>query len=133
MRLRPSTAPGTAVDGDRTPLETLIRQDRRVEQVTGLVSDLSRSLEFFSGPRFGRDARVFRHRFRDRRVETAVQGLEFLGGDWRILFDGEFGHGLTNVSIVVNDLRHGEPEGEQVAPVARRGGADRTLGMCRTR
>jgi hypothetical protein len=129
MRLRPSTAPGTAVDGDRTPLETLIRQDRRVEQVTGLVNDLSRSLGFFSGPR---DARVFCHRFRDRRVETAVLGLEFLGGDWRILFDGEFADGLTNVSIVVNDLRYGEPEGEQVAPVARRRGADRTLGMCRT-
>jgi hypothetical protein len=97
------------------------------------VGDVSRSLEFFSRPRFGRDARVFRHRFRDRRVETAVQGLEFVRGDRRILFDGELGHSLTNVSVVVDDLGHREPQGEQVAPVARRGGADRTRGMCRAR
>ena len=97
------------------------------------MSHVSRSLGFFSGSRFGRDTRVFCHRFRDRSIETAVQCSEFLGGDWRILFDGEFGHGLTNVSVVVDDLRHGEPEGEQVAAVAGRGGADRTLRMCRAR
>jgi hypothetical protein len=45
----PKHRPGTAVDGDRTPLESLIRQDRRIEQVTGLVSDVSRALGFFSG------------------------------------------------------------------------------------
>jgi hypothetical protein len=48
--------------------------------------------------------------FRDGGVETAVEDFELLDGDRRLLFDGNLGHGLADVSVVVNDLRHAEPK-----------------------
>ena len=42
----PQHRPGAAVDGDGAPLQGVIREDRRVEQVTGLVSDPCQALGF---------------------------------------------------------------------------------------
>src|SRR5205807_5409132 len=72
-----------------------------------------------------REAGVLCQRFRDGRVEAAIQRVEFFYGNRRILIEGELGDCLADVAIVVDDLRHVEPQGKQVAAVAGGGRANR--------
>ena len=112
--------PGAAVDGDGSPLQRVEREERGVEDVADFVSQLSGSLDFFGRSRFGGDARVLRHGFRDRRVEAAIQRVEFFGRDRKVLFDGDFRDGLADITVIVDDLRDVEPQRPQLAPMLRR-------------
>ena len=53
----------------------------------------------------------------DRIVQASIQGTKVLGGDRRVQFHRQFGDGLTDVAIVVHDLRQGEPSAQQIMPV----------------
>ena len=84
---------------------------------------MSRSLEFFIAPRFGRNARVLSHCLRDGGVQTAIQCLEFVGGNRDVMFDGKLGDGLADVAVVVNDLETVNPRASN-PPLPLRAGAD---------
>ena len=109
--------PGAAVDGDGSPFQRMEREERGVEDVADFVSQLSGSLDFFCRSRFGGDARVLRHGFRDRGVEAAIQRMEFFGRDRQVLLDGDFRDGLADIAVVVDDLRDVEPQCPQLAPM----------------
>jgi hypothetical protein len=61
--------------------------------------------------------RVLRHRLRDGVVEAEIKRLKLLPGDRRLLLNGHLGYRLTDISVVVNDLRDGEPHAKQVVTV----------------
>ena len=61
---------------------------------------------------------------RDRVVQAAIQRAEVLGADGRVRFHRQLGDGLAHVSVVVDDLRDGEPLQEKIVPVQNRAGAD---------
>jgi hypothetical protein len=63
---------------------------------------------------------VFRHGFRDRVVEAAIQRVKFFGRDRNAPLDGNLGDGLTDIAVIVDDLSNIEPECPQLTPVLRR-------------
>ena len=63
---------------------------------------------------------MFRHGFRDRGVEAAIQRVKFFGRDRNVLLDGDLGDGLTDIAVIVDDLRNVEPECPQLTPVLHR-------------
>jgi hypothetical protein len=62
-------------------------------------------------------ASVDRDSARDRVVQSSVERLEVFRADRRVRFRRQLGNGLTDVPIIVHDLRHGEPLEEQVVSV----------------
>ena len=60
---------------------------------------------------------VLRYCSRDGVVEAEIERPKIVRGDRRILLDGQLGNGLTDVSVVVNDLRDTEPHAKEVAPM----------------
>ena len=128
-RLRLSTLPVLPATPTLPGLEHLEREDRRVHQVPQFMSQKSKPLG---------SARDFSHRAwtdcslapvlrdgaRDGVVEAAVQHAKVIGADGRVHFHGELGDGLTDVAVVVHDLRDREPLSQQVMPVLNRAVGD---------
>jgi hypothetical protein len=56
-------------------------------------------------------------RARDGVVQTSIQHPKVFRADWRSQLDGQLGDGLTDVAVVVDDLRHREPLTQQVVAV----------------
>ena len=68
------------------------------------------------------------HRFSNRDVETAVQSMELLNGNWRVLFHSELGDDLTHVAVVVDHLRYGAAGRQEFRAVPRRTDANGVRG-----
>ena len=62
-------------------------------------------------------ARVHRDGARDRFVEASVERAEVISADRRVRFERQFGDGLTDITIVVNDLRHRETLEQEIVAV----------------
>ena len=105
--------------------QRLKREKRGIEQVAKFVRHLPQPLSLLRPSSLRREAGVLCQRFRDGGVEAAIQRVEFFYGNRRILIEGELGDCLADVAIVVDDLRHVEPQGKQVAAVAGGGRANR--------
>ena len=60
------------------------------------------------------------HGTRNGVVKAAVHRAKVFRDDRSVLFDGEIGDRLTHGTVVVDDLRNGEPLEEQGASVLRR-------------
>ena len=88
-------------------------KDRRADQVPELVREKAQTL--VRGPRRFVElelialASELRDGIGDRIVEAPVERVEVGRGDGRVLFDGQLGDGLAEISVVVDDLAHGEP------------------------
>jgi hypothetical protein len=67
---------------------------------------------------------MFRNRTCDRRVETSVEGVEFLDRDGRTLLEGERGNRLADIAIIMDDLGNRKAGAEQVASVTSGGRTD---------
>ena len=67
---------------------------------------------------------VFRDRAGDRVVKAGVQCPEVLCGNRNVHVHCHLRDGLTHVTIVVNNLRHGESLTQEVMPVPDRDAAD---------
>ena len=113
--------PGASRDSHIPRLEHLECKDRGVGQVPQFMSEES---EAFAPARAlpveGRlilFTSVLGHGARDRLVQAAVQCAKVIRADGRVQFNCEVGDGLTDVTIIVHDLRHGEPLKQQVMPV----------------
>src|SRR5689334_16237946 len=74
-------------------------------------------------------ASVFRHRTRNGVVETPVQCPKLVGADRGIQLDSQLGDGLTDVAIVVHDLRHRVALLQEFLAMFDRALAD--VGICR--
>src|SRR5579862_3978768 len=70
---------------------------------------------------------VLAHRFRDGVVEAEIERLELGRGNGRLLLDGELGDRLADVSVIVNDLPHGDPLEQEVVAVPARGLTERIV------
>ena len=118
-------APG---DADIPRLEHLERDDRGVDQVPQFMREEPEALAPACGLAVERGliafAPVLGDRARDRVVEAPVQRAKVVRADGRVQFHGQLGDGLTDVAIVVHDLRHGESLKQQVVPVLDRAPAD---------
>jgi hypothetical protein len=118
----PEHCPSAAVDGNRAALQRLERQHGRVQEIACLVSNVRGTLCVVRVPSLGGQARVFCHRFGDSGIEATIERMKFLGRDRRVLLDGQLGHSLPYVPVVVDHLRHRKTQRQQVTPMA--GGAD---------
>ncbi len=67
---------------------------------------------------------VFGHGFDDGVVDAAIERLELVDGDVCSRLFGQLSHGLADVPVPVNDLRHGESHLQHVAAVQPRGPPD---------
>src|SRR5687768_16842011 len=76
---------GAAVYGDGPPFDDLERHQGGVQAISNLVGDLSESFELLAESRFGSNTRVLGDGVRNGRVQTAVQDVEFLRRDRRVL------------------------------------------------
>src|SRR5204863_8214179 len=115
---------GTAPDADATGANGIEREHGAGEQGTQLVSERAQVLVGATGA-LDQDvelalARVLGDGLGDRVVETAVERTELLGAERRVAFDRELGDRLTDIAVVVNYLRDGEPAAQQVPPVLDR-------------
>ena len=61
--------------------------------------------------------RIFGHRIRDTIVETAVESSKLVYLDRSAAFECEIGYGLTEITVVVNDLINRKPLQRQLSPV----------------
>jgi hypothetical protein len=57
-------------------------------------------------------------------VQASVQHAKVFRADRRVHVQGEFGDRLTDVAVVMDDLRNGKPLLQQVMPVLDRAHAD---------
>ncbi len=114
-------APGAPRDADVSCLDHLERDDRRVDEVPQFVHEetdpLVAKLRRVVEARLLAFARVRRDGARDRLVQTSIQRAEVIRAERRVRFYRQLGNGLTDVAIIVNDLRHGEPLKEKVVSV----------------
>ena len=113
--------PGAPRDADVARLEDLERQDRRVDEIPQLVRQKPEALAAARGllvegglipsaPILGDGAR-------NRVVQASVQRAEVIDADRRAELQRQIGDGLTDVAVVVDDLRHGEALKQQVVPM----------------
>ena len=58
-------------------------------------------------------------------VKASVQSAKIIGRDWRVALDGQFGNSLTDIAVVVNDLRHCKSSKQQIVSMLQGGLADR--------
>ena len=120
--------PGAPCDADVPRLEHLEREDRGVDQVPQFVSQEPEALAPARGLSVEGGlisfAPVLGDGARDGVVQASVQRAKIICADGRVHFHGQLGDGLTDVAIVVHDLRHGEPLKQQVMPVMDRAPAN---------
>jgi hypothetical protein len=76
-----------------------------MKQVPQLVDELPDSFALMVGGRLTLKAFISRDRFRDGRIEAAIQGVELLRLDRGFLLDRKLRDGLADVAVVVDDLR----------------------------
>jgi hypothetical protein len=120
--------PGTSGDSHISRLEHFKRDERGMRQIPQFMRQEPEAL----GPACGLSvdvgqrsfAPVLGDRARDGVVQVAIEQPKVLRADGRARFDGQLRDGLTDVAIVVDDLRHGEPLTQQVVPVQYRTPAD---------
>ena len=113
MRVRLSTAPVLPPDADVSRLEHLERDDCRVHKIPHFMDEETHpfvvTVRGFVRVRLLAFARVHRDGARDGLVEASVERAEVFRADRRVRLHGQLGNGLTDVTIIVNDLRDGEP------------------------
>ena len=120
--------PGAPCDSNIPRLENLERDDRGVDQVPQFMSQEPEALAPARG--FSIEgglisfAPVLGDRARDGVVKASVQRAKVVRADGRVHFHRQLGDRLTDVAIVVHDLRHGEPLKQQVVPVLDRAPAN---------
>jgi hypothetical protein len=68
---------------------------------------------------------VLGHRARDGIIQASIQRAKVISADGSVQFHRQFGDGLTDVAIVVHDLRHGKSLTQEVVAVLDRAPADR--------
>ena len=96
-------------------------KERTIEEVPKLVSRLPETLDFLIGPLLCDEPGVLRDRFSNRHVEATIQRMKLFQGDWRLLLERDLGDRLTNVTVVVDHLRHVEARCQQLRAVPRGG------------
>lgn len=84
----------------REEAETLVPA-RRLTVEGGLIA---------SAPELG-------HGTGDGVIQASVEGSKIVGADGSVLFQRQFGDGLTNIAVVMHDLRHREALKQKVMPV----------------
>ena len=123
----------TPADTNFPCLENLERHHRRVHQVPQFMSEVPEA--FAPAGRRSIDARlilsatVLSDRAGDGIVQAVVQRTKVFRGDRRVQFYRELGDGLTDVAVVVHDLRHGEALKQEIMSMLEGGPAD--LEVCR--
>jgi hypothetical protein len=101
----------------------------RVDQVSQLVREEAHSVSAIR--RWHTDGgpiplkTVFGHRSGNRVVEAPVEHAEIRGAERRVSLNRQLGDRLTDITIVVHDLRHGESLLEKLAAVLDRALRDR--------
>ena len=114
---------GAAADGHCSASENAERERRRSEVVTQFVRESTHALSSLVGQRLLPHSPVFGHCLGDGVVETAVQGVKFVNRDVRVELEGQLGHRLAQIAIVVNHLAYGESHAEHVVAAFRCGRA----------
>ena len=119
---------GAAADADVSRLENLERDDPGIDQVAQLVCEEAQALLLarvlpHDGGLVAR-APVFGHGAGDRVVQAPVQGAELVDGHRRLGLHSQFGDGLTDVAVGMDDLRHRESLKQEVVTVLDRAVAD---------
>ena len=111
---RPSPRPA---DRDGTPLDAREGQDRDVQGVPHLVREVAEARRPLVGDRALAKLCERGDGTGDGVVEAQVEGLKILRGDRLLLREGKPGDDLTDVPVVVDDLRHGDPATEEIVAV----------------
>src|SRR5205823_13025297 len=119
---------GTAGGCDIPGLENIVGRERCVYQVPHFMGEEPETLVPACGLSIDAGlisfAPVFGDSTGDGVVETSVQRAKVLRADRGVQFHCQFGDGLAHVTIVVDDLRDGEPLEKQVVAVVYRCSAD---------
>ena len=120
--------PGAPRHANIPRLQHFERHERGVHQVPQFMGQEPEALAPACG--LAIDARlialtpVLGHRARDGIVQASVQRPKVVGADRCVQFHRQFGDGLTDIAIVVHDLRHGESLTQEVMSVLDRAPAD---------
>ena len=108
-------------------LHHLERHDRDMDQVPQFVCEESKPLVLASGVSIDGGLIAFEPVLsdcvRDGVVKASVQHAKVIHAHRRVGFQCQFGDGLTDVAIVVHDLRQSEPLPQKVVPVEHRAAA----------
>ena len=109
-------------------LQHFERHESRVDQVPQFMREepqaLAPACRFSIDAGLGSLAPVLGHRARDGIIQASVQYPKVFGTDRCVQFHRQFGDGLTDIAIVVHDLRDGEPLPQEVMSVPDRARAD---------
>jgi hypothetical protein len=108
-------------DPNVSRLEHVKRQEGRIQQVPQFVREEAEafvatrrlSVEcglIASAPELG-------HGACNGVIKASVESSKIVGAHGSVLFQRYFGDGLTNISVVMHDLRHGEALEQKVMPV----------------
>jgi hypothetical protein len=108
-------------DSDISGLENVKRQERRIQQVPQFMREEAEALIparrlsvegglIATAPELG-------HGTCDGVIKASVEGSKIVGANGSVLFQGQFGDGLTDISVVMHDLRHREALEQKVMPV----------------
>ena len=107
VRLRSWSAAVAPAGRDDASLDVRERHHGRAHEVAHLVGEDAEPLGPLVGNRSLSPRRKRAHGARDGVVEAEVERLELLGRDGCLLLDGEPRDDLTEVAVVVDDLRDG--------------------------
>ena len=119
---------GAPSDSDVPSLEYLERDNRGVEQVPQFMSEEPSALVPSRG--FTRESglisltSILRNRAGDGIVKASVQRTKVVRADRHVQFHRQLRDGLTDIAIVVHDLRHGKPLKQEVMSMLDRAPAN---------
>jgi len=117
-------AGGGPAESDISRLERLERLHRGLGHVSRLMRQKPETLASAGGlaleGRLVSPGPILSQRPGNGLVQAQVQRTKIIRADGGVQFDGQAGHGLTDVAIVLHDLRHGEPLKQQLVPVEHR-------------
>ena len=118
-QVRPEQEARAAGYRNTAALDAFKRQHGRIQQVAELVGQDAQALcSLICDCTFALTSE-FGHRPLDRIVEAEIECPKLLPGNWRHQLNGQLSDDLTDISVVVNHLRDGEPHAERVATVLR--------------
>ena len=116
--------PRASSDANISCLEHRERNDRGVQQVSHFMSQEPRALIPSRRLSIQRGLILFAAELRDgigdRLINAPIKHATVIRSDGRLPFQREFDNGLTNVAIVMHDLRHGGPLTQPFMPVLHR-------------
>jgi hypothetical protein len=95
-----------------------------VDLVPELVPEPAQTEHLLAPADFLPEPGMFGDGLGDRGIQAAIEGVKIFGADRGLALDRQLGDRLTDVTVVVHHLRHGETHPQQLPSMLRRGRPD---------